>query len=201
MTDLKLNYPVGATPLNPDELNGLKLNYITTQSELNEAEQENIIKANVWCGKNIRKAEVLSEDFIRKLHSKMFGDVWKWAGKYRTSDKSIGLHWPQITTAVVNLCNDAQHWIDNKTYSWDELGSRFHHRLVQVHPFSNGNGRHARLMTDLLLLKNGQEAFSWGVKSSKGNLASVGELRGAYILALQEADRKKYAKLIEFVRT
>lgn len=201
MTDLKLNYPAGATPLDPDELNGLKLNYITTQGELNEAEQENIIKASVWCGKNTRKVDVLSEDFIRKLHSKMFSDVWKWAGKYRTSDKSIGVHWPQVSTSVMNLCADAKHWIDHQTYSWDELGARFHHRLVQVHPFPNGNGRHARLITDVLLLKNGQESFSWGAKSSKGNLTSAGELRNAYISALQEADRKRFAKLIEFVRT
>jgi fido (protein-threonine AMPylation protein) len=103
MTDLKLNYPPGATPLDPDELNGLKINYITTQGELNEAEQENIIKANVWCGKNIRKVDVLSEDFIRKLHSKMFSDVWKWAGKYRTSDKSIGVHWPQVSFRLLRF--------------------------------------------------------------------------------------------------
>lgn len=200
MTDLKLKYPEGATPLNLDELNGLKIDYITTQGELNTLEQENIIKAVTWMKKNLRKAQVLTEDFIRKLHTKMFNDVWEWAGTYRKSDKSIGIPWPQILTSIVNLCEDTQCWIDHQAYSWDEIGARFHHRLVQIHLFPNGNGRHARLMTDALLISHDQEPFSWGAKNKKGDLASVGQLRSAYISALQEADRKKYKKLIKFVR-
>ncbi len=201
MSKLILEYPTGATPLDPDEINGLIPSYVSSQGELNAAEQANILKAVIWVEKVKKKKETLSEIFVRELHTRMFKDVWRWAGKYRLSDKSIGIDWKQIPESIVRLCNDAKFWIENKTYNWDELGCRFHHRLVQIHPFANGNGRHARLMTDILLSLHGVEKFSWGSKEHRESIDQPTVLRKTYIEALQEADRRNFSRLIEFVRS
>jgi Fic-DOC domain mobile mystery protein B len=119
----------------------------------------------------------------------MFKDVWRWAGQYRRSDKNIGVAYEQIGVEVFKLCADAQYWIDHETYDWKELGARFHHKLVSIHPFPNGNGRHARLMTDVLMLSYEQKLFSWGADS---------KTREQYLEALREADRGRIAKLIAF---
>ncbi|MCG8531304.1 MAG: mobile mystery protein B [Desulfovibrionales bacterium] len=190
-------YPEGATPLDPDEMEGLKLSHITTRGELDRWEQENINDAMDWLERR-RKGDILTETFVLKLHSQMFGKVWGWAGKYRQSGKNIGVDWTTISVELRKLLGDVQYWIENGTYDSDEIAARFHHRLVAIHLFANGNGRHARLMADTLLtevLK--QEPFSWG----KDNLSKDGDVRKRYIKALKKADNHEYQPLFDFVRS
>jgi len=194
---MKIEYPDGATPLDRDEAEGLRLTHITTREQLNIFESENIRKAVVWT-RSGRTRDILSESFIRQLHQKMLGDVWTWAGKFRKTNKNIGVMWDQIGIDLRHLCEDVRFWIANDIYEPDEIAFRFHHRLVLIHPFSNGNGRLARLITDLLLeQKLDSNRFSWG----GGSLVSGGECRGQYISALRAADKGDYSQLSVFVRS
>lgn len=127
----------------------------------------------------------------------MFGKVWAWAGEYRRTNKNIGVDWVQISVQFRELLYDVRYWIDNKTYLLDEIATRFHHRLVQIHLFPNGNGRHARVITDVLLEKVlKRRPFSWG----SGNLIKEGDVRATYIQALRSADGSDYQELLDFVR-
>jgi Fic-DOC domain mobile mystery protein B len=199
MNDFKFEYPPGATPLNPNEIAGLRLSYISTQTELNAAEQDNILQGEKWAFAQKRK-DFLSEKFLRDLHIRMFGHVWKWAGTYRTSDKSIGVEWYKIPTEINQLLSDVRYWITHETYPIDEIAARLHHRLVWIHPFPNGNGRWARTMSDVLLFSLGHQRFSWGAHMQAGTLGEHGGARALYIRALQMADTKNYQPLLEFVR-
>jgi len=191
------DYPEGATPIDEDEKEGLLIPHISTREELNEWEQRNITDAYSWLDRTRRK-DFLSEKFIRTLHEKMFGKVWAWAGDYRRTDKNIGVDWTQIPIHFRQLLDDGRYWIDNETYPPDEIATRFHHSIVQIHLFPNGNGRHARVMTDVLLEKAfDQEPFSWG----SGNLIEEGDVRATYIQALRSADAHYYQPLLEFVRS
>jgi Fic-DOC domain mobile mystery protein B len=196
---IKLEYPPGATPLDPNEMNGLIPDYISTQGELNLLEQENILEAEAWArGKKTKSA--LTDQFIRELHKRMFKNVWKWAGLYRRSGKNIGVPAERIPEELRKLCYDTEYWIKNKTYPWDELGARFHHRLVWIHAFANGNGRHARLLTDILLMVHEQELFSWGAKRVPDG-DDPKQVRLEYLTALKEADQKIFDKLFVFMRS
>jgi Fic-DOC domain mobile mystery protein B len=193
----EFQYPVGATPLDPDEAAGLLLTHITTRSELDRWEQGNIIEALAWLDQT-KPSDILNEQFIRALHRRMFGRVWKWAGDFRQSDKNIGGPWHQVPMSVKNLCDDARLWINLREEEPDQVAVRFHHRLVSIHPFANGNGRHARLMTDVFLeavLK--RPKFTWG----SADLSKPGDARHRYIAALHEADQNNYVPLNKFVRT
>lgn len=190
-------YPTGATPLEPEELEELKIGHITTREELNRFEQDNINDALQWL-KIRRKSDVLTEKFIKTLHQKMFGKVWRWAGMFRRSGKNIGLDWVQMPVQLHTLLQDTRYWVEHKTYPEDEIAVRFHHKLVWIHLFPNGNGRHARLMTDIVLkdiLK--QKPFTWDVK----NFDTEDKVRNLYLNALRAADRGDYLKLLEFVRS
>lgn len=194
---MEFEYPEGATPLDPDETNGLQLTHITTRGELDRWEQDNILKALTWLDKT-KPTDILNERFVKILHQRMFGHVWKWAGQFRKSDKNIGGPWHQVPTSLRNLFDDTRLWIDQKEESPDQMAVRFHHRLVSVHPFPNGNGRHARLMTDLLLENVLQcPRFTWGSE----DLSRIGDARHRYIAALQAADEQKYAPLMDFARS
>jgi len=194
---MQIGCPEGATTLDPDEAEGLRLTHITTREQLNVFEQENIRRAMLWAA-TARPRELLTESFMRQLHRSMFGDVWRWAGEFRRTNKNIGVMRERIGIELRKLCEDVRFWIDHATFEPDEIAVRFHHRLVFIHPFVNGNGRHARLMTDLLLEKElGRPRFSWG--GSK--LESQGEVRDAYIRALRAADRRDYMPLLAFVRS
>jgi len=201
MTKVKLQFPPGATPLNLNESQGLKLSYISTQSELNAAEQDNIIQGERWAFAKKRK-EVLTEKFMRQLHKKMFGHVWTWAGTYRTSDKSIGTAWHKIPTEMTTLIEDVKYWITHETYPIDEIAVRMHHRLTWIHPFPNGNGRWARTVTDILLTSLDAPRFSWGshqnLHITKNNSSHV---REHYIHALKKADARSFTELLEFARS
>jgi len=193
-------YPKGATPLTRDELAGFIPSYITTQGELNTLERTNILAGQKWASKK-HVEDILSVGFIYGLHAKMFDQIWKWAGSPRTSDKNIGIPWSQIPTALPALLKNVETWIAGNVYPWDEIGARFHHRLVEIHVFANGNGRHARITTDLLLEKSGFPPFSWGANHGPLPLDEDGVTRTEYIEALREADQKKFARLVRFVRS
>jgi Fic-DOC domain mobile mystery protein B len=195
MIDLK--YPEGATPIDPDEAEGLLLTHITTQAELNRWEQDNIVEALAWIDKT-KPTNILNEQFIKQLHKRMFDNVWKWAGQFRRSDKNIGVSWHQVSTSLKNMCDDVPVWIQTQDESPEEMAVRFHHRLVWIHPFPNGNGRHARLMADIFLENVLHGApFTWG----KRDLSSPSESRSRYINALQEADNGNYIPLLEFAKS
>lgn len=194
---MNFDYPEGATPLDPDEAQGLLLSHITTRAELDRWEQENITEAEVWAFRRTPR-DILSDGFIKRLHKRMFSHVWRWAGECRATGKNIGVPAWQVGTELRTLCADAAAWLEYGSYSSDEIAVRFHHRLTIIHPFPNGNGRHARMMTDMLLvhlLK--QPRFTWG----SGNLVDAGECRRQYINALRAADRHDYGALLEFVRS
>ena len=194
---MRYNYPPGATPIDVDEAAGLLLPHITNRAELDRWKQDNIAEAETWAFRRKPK-ELLSIDFTCRLHTRMFGNVWKWAGKFRKSGKNIGVESWSIGSSLKNLLEDVTVWIQNNVYPPDEIAARFHHRLVSIHPFANGNGRHARLMADLLLVHLLRKPrFTWGSE----NLVQDGECRKRYICALQAADRHDYRPLLEFVRS
>lgn len=200
MNDFKLEYPPGATPLNPNEIAGLRLSYVSTQNELNAAEQDNILQGDAWAFAQKRK-DFLTEKFMRDLHKRMFGHVWKWAGTYRNSDKSIGVDWYKIPTEINKLIGDVSYWVTHETYSVDEIAARLHHRLVLVHPFPNGNGRWARTMADVLLHSLGHKRFTWGAAAMTGSLGEHSSVREQYIHSLRAADARNYTELLKFVRS
>lgn len=192
--------PDSATPLDTHELDGLIPSDIATRDHLNQAEQANIIEARAWAFSR-RQREVLTEAFVRAIHHRMFYRVWKWAGRYRKTEKNLGVTWLLIPEEISKLIADTRLWIADEIYGFDELGARFHHRLVSIHPFPNGNGRHARLLTDLLLAHRGQEPFSWGQKNKDENFGNDQDTRKSYIQSLQEADQYSFSALIRFVRS
>lgn len=195
MTDPLAEQDDASTPLSPEEREGLIPSYITLRGELNEAEQANILAADAWAFS--RKRDVLDEGFLNTLHKRMYGDVWRWAGTYRKSQKTIGIAFYRIPTELRKLLDDCRYWVKNNTYPPDEIGARFHHGLVSIHCYPNGNGRHARLAADLLLTALGRDRFSWG----SANLIDAGATRAAYVAALRTADNHDYAPLFAFVRS
>ncbi len=195
MSDL-FDEPDNATPLEPEERDGLLQTWITYRSELNEAEQANIAAGAAWAYRQ-RRWDILTDAFINQLHAKMFGDVWAWAGDYRPTERNIGIDPARIPVELRMALDDVGYWIENKTYPPDEIAVRLHHRLVAVHPFPNGNGRTARLMADLLVERLGQEPFTWGSVS----LTDVSETRTRYIAALKAADNHDIGPLLEFARS
>jgi Fic-DOC domain mobile mystery protein B len=189
--------PGHATPLTPEEQEGLKQTWITTRADLNEAEQINIDEAIAWTGK-LGDRELLTVEFVFDLHKRMFGDVWGWAGTRRNTGKNIGVDPPHIYLRLGGLLDDARFWIQDAVYPPDEIATRLHHGLVLIHPFANGNGRHARLMADALIVQLGGEVFTWG---GGGTLQDMGQLRNHYIHALRQADDHDFGELIAFVRS
>ncbi len=194
MISLGDGHDEGQTPLDADEVNGLLLNWVTTRGALNDVEHENIQKGITWASRSARRRRVLSDDFLRELHRRMFGDVWEWAGRYRLSEKNIGVAPHRIAESVRNLVDDAGIWMTHDIHRADERVARFHHRLVAVHPFPNGNGRFSRAAADLLMREIGEKPLSWGA-----GLGAV-EARARYIEALRAADAGSIGLLVEFIR-
>jgi Fic-DOC domain mobile mystery protein B len=184
-----------ATPLTPEEQRDLIPAHVAYRRELNEAEQENISRAQDWA--LARRRNLLTEKFVTDLHKQMLGDVWRWAGKFRRSDRNRGIPFYEISVALRQLLDEAKAWIEYKSWPPDEIAVRFHHRLVHIHPFPNGNGRHARLMADLLVMSLGGERFTWG----SAELQAVGDVRGRYIAALKAADNHDIGSLLVFARS
>ena len=184
-----------ATPLTPEERNGLIPTHVTLRNELNELEQQNILEADRWAFG--RKRNVANEAFLRGLHRRMFNRVWRWAGTYRTSERNLGVAHYRIEPELRLIIDDAQYWIEHQSYTNDELAMRFHHRLVSVHPFPNGNGRWSRLAADLLIVQRGGVRFTWG----RTSIQADGNARRAYIKALHAADNHNLAPLLKFARS
>lgn len=189
--------PDGATPLDPDEAAELIPTHITTRGELNAWEQANILDAEQWLATRRPTTSVIDMGFLRELHRRMFSGTWEWAGKFRKSMQNIGVAWEAVPERTQNLLADVQYWLDHETYPIDEIAARFHHMLVAIHPFPNGNGRHARFMADAFLRQVGVSPFTWGSAS----LDVKGAIRRQYIQALQAADAGDYGPLLCFIRT
>jgi Fic-DOC domain mobile mystery protein B len=184
-----------ATPITPEERNGLLPTNIISRSELNELEQQNILDADQWAFD--RKRAILDEAFLRGLHRRMFDRVWKWAGDFRTSERNLGIAPYLIQPELRQHLDDAKYWIKNGTYEPDELALRVKHRLVSIHPFPNGNGRWSRLAGDLLIVSLNEDRFTWG----SANLQAASDVRRAYIAALQAADNHDFEPLKIFSRS
>lgn len=188
----------GQTPLDPDEAAQLLRASITTRGELDIIEQDNIAQATRWAFARKRKPyALLNEPFLRRLHQRMFGDVWRWAGTYRQTPRNIGVDAWLIQQEIGLLLGDASYWVDHHTYEIDELCARFHHRLVAIHPFPNGNGRHARLAADILSVSLDAQPLGWG----RGLNLDATALRARYVEALRAADNADLDDLVAFARS
>lgn len=195
---MKFVFIDGATPIDDDEKHGLIPRHLQTQDELNAFENLNIAQAMPGAYK---QKNLLTINFLKALHKRMFGNVWRWAGQFRKTQKNIGVEAYRIESELYQLCGDTEFQIQHQSFNQDEIAVRCHHRLVFIHAFVNGNGRHARLMSDLLIQKLGNQVFSWGSKTYNHNdLSSLNNMRKAYILALKEADRGSYEPLLKFSR-
>jgi Fic-DOC domain mobile mystery protein B len=196
---LDLEYIEGQTPLEQDEIHGLLIPTIATRGELDEFEQNNIEKAIMWTMNRSFKADVIfNERFVRKLHIQMYGDVWSWAGEFRRTNKNLGEDWWKISIELKYLLDDVIYWCKNNTFPPDEIAIRFKHRLVSIHCFPNGNGRHSRLMADIIIEKIYKKPiFSWGAS----DLSKEGDTRKTYLRAVKTADNGNYNLLLEFARS
>jgi Fic-DOC domain mobile mystery protein B len=196
---LGLDYIAGQTPLDEDEKDGLLIPTIATRGELDEFEQQNIELAVQWSlMRNFKQADILSETFVRAVHRRMFKDIWAWAGEFRKTNKNIGVDKWLIPMELKNLLDDVIYWIEHNTYPSDEIAVRFKHRLVSIHCFPNGNGRHIRLMADIIIAKIFKRPiFSWGASTLFGE----GDSRAAYLKALKAADIGDYSLLLAFARS
>jgi Fic-DOC domain mobile mystery protein B len=189
-----IEYPEGATPLDPDELGGLRFKHVTTREQLDELEQANIESGLRWLARH--RGDVLTDDFALTLHRRLFGDVWNWAGSLRRTDKNIGIDPLHIRVELRTLIDDTRYWAEHSTYSPVESAVRFHHRLVFVHPFPNGNGRHARIMADAVLRRVFRaDPIDW---AGGHDLQRMNDRRIAYIAALKAADQGDFEPLLKF---
>ena len=196
---INYHYIEGQTPLDEDEKRDL-IPTLITREDLDAFEQENILEARKWIMQKsvLAKQDIFTEKFILGLHKRMYGHVWKWAGTYRKTNKNIGVESYRIPTELHQLLGDARYWLEHKTYPITDLAIIFHHRLVKIHLFPNGNGRHARLCADAIVAKYGGDKLTWGGGS---DLTKPDEIRKRYIAALREADRGDYKPLLAFARS
>lgn len=196
---LNLEYFGGQTPIDEDEKADILIPTIVNRGELDEFEQKNIEEAIRWLiGRKFTSEVVFTDQFVRKLHKQMYGHVWGWAGQFRKTDKNIGIDKRQIPLALRTLNDDAQFWIQNKEFPPDEIAIRYKHRIVSIHCFPNGNGRHSRLMADVIIEKIlGKALFTWG----SDNLVRDGSSRKEYLKAIRAADGGDYEPLINFARS
>ena len=195
---LELSYEDGQTPLSEEEKDGLLIKSITTHGELNEHEQLNIENAIQWMlNSKPKKDKILTEAFIKTVHKKMLGNVWSWAGEFRKTEKNIGVKWIKIGIDLKTLLDDTNYWIEKKTYPPDEIAIRFKHRLVNIHCFPNGNGRHSRIMADILIESFfGEKIFTW----NQSNMVKADKTRAEYIRAIREGDKGDINPLLKFAR-
>ena len=200
------DYPAGATPLDPDEAAGLIPTHIVNHGQLNEWELTNVLKGERWAfaqmggGRRRRypaTADLLTLEFIRELHRRMFGETWRWAGTFRSTEKNIGVDPSRISATLADLCADAKTQLEFSSYPLDDIAARLSHRLVSIHPFANGNGRLSRTFADLILVENGAARFTWGA----ANLVNESDTREKYLAALRDADARDYRALLAFVRS
>jgi Fic-DOC domain mobile mystery protein B len=195
---LMFGYQAGQTPLDPEQISGLKIKTIATQQQLNEFEQANINEALIWMTSKRKIKNLLSEKFIIQVHQRMFGLVWNWAGQFRRTETNLGVDWTKIRVELRQLVADVNFWVEYQSYLPDEVAIRFKHRLVAIHCFPNGNGRHSRLMADLIIQHVfGSAKFNWGQSS----LVEPSAQRSVYLKALKLADNGDYTELLKFARS
>ncbi len=196
---LNLTYNDAQTPLDEDEKEGLLIKSITTKGELDEFEQQNIEDAIQWSlTRKFKPEQILTETFIQKLHKRMYGKVWRWAGEYRKTNKNIGVDKIEIPVYLRSLLDDATYWLEENVYEPEELAIRFKHRLVSIHCFPNGNGRHSRMIADIIIEKIYQQpVFSWGSKS----ISDERDSREKYLTAIRKADKGEIQLLLKFARS
>ncbi len=199
MTNAFGDDPEGATPLDDEQMDGLRPSWVATRADLNVAEEQNIAAATEWA--LLRKwtpAQLLTESALLGLHRRMFAEVWTWAGTWRRADTNIGADWHFIRVQLRQLVDDTGVWVEYGSYPYDEIAVRFHHKLVAIHPFPNGDGRHARLAADILAVSLNQPPFSWGADT----LVSNNTARTDYLAALRLADAQySYGDLLKFARS
>jgi len=193
---MQFEYAPGATPIDPDEALDLIPKHISTQADLNAWEEMNIVEGANWIARQ-KIIQCLDEGLVREMHSRMFNKTWLWAGTFRKSAKSIGIDWTQIAVALKNLLDNTAYQIENQAVPIDEIVVRFHHQLLLIHAFPNGNGRHARLIADALIVNLGGKRFSWGGNTS---IATLGLTRQNYLSALRAADKGDITPLMLFAR-
>lgn len=194
-----IDNPEGATPLSPDDILGLKHKHVETREQLNELEAANILQGQIWASKlKVRTLEsIFVRDFIAELHRALFGDVWDWAGDFRLRELNIGVDPLNIPVELHNFLEDAKCWIEFNHYDHLELSARIQHRLVKIHPFVNGNGRHSRIFTDIVrvfLLK--EKPMKW----AEAKLENMTTERAAYISGLRKADGGDFTEFVEYLR-
>lgn len=195
---IDFEYISGQTPLDEDEKEGLLIESISSRGELDEFEQLNIEKAIEWSisSKFVEKI-ILTEGFVKTLHKQMFSEVWSWAGQFRKSNKNIGVDWTIIGIELKKLLDDAEFWIKNSSYNPDEIAIRFKHRLVKIHCFPNGNGRHSRMMADIIIESIFEkDVFDWRYSS----MVRADATREEYISAIKKADGGNIEPLLDFAR-
>jgi Fic-DOC domain mobile mystery protein B len=201
MNFLNQKYSDGNTPIQPEEAEQL-IPRISTMRELNEYEVLNILRAREWAfdSRTMKSTDPLEEPYVRELHHRMFDNVWKWAGTYRQTERNIGCDPKEILQRIPELLANTQYWLDNKTFSTDEALLRFHHQMTRIHPFANGNGRHARMVADVVAVKCGRAEFSWGAGK---DLVAKGDARAVYLAALRtlDANENDVISLLEFARS
>lgn len=186
----------GQTPLPPELQKGLKLKHIQNMGELDEFEEKNIAEGLVWLKKN--NENYRQYNFWEKLHKKLFGNVWSWAGKLRDHelDNPYFLLPHHIRPALKTLEDDFEYWLKKREISFNEIAARFHERIETIHPFPNGNGRFGRILVEHFCLKEKAEVPKWGMAIKNDPKLR----REKYIDALDEARRtKKYEVLIKFM--
>jgi Fic-DOC domain mobile mystery protein B len=199
MTDDLFAADESNTALGPEEQLDL-IPSLSTRAELNEAERANIHAARVWAmrPRTLKRSDLLTDAFARELHKRMFNQTWRWAGRYRKTEKNLGWEVARITEGMRNAFDDARAWMEFSTYSLYEAAVRLHHRLVVIHPWPNGNGRHSRLIADVMIAASKGEELTWG---SRGNLVAIGDARRRYIEAIQQADAGIFEPLLAFAQS
>ena len=195
VSDHLFQQPDNSTPLTAEEREGLKA-FAFTRTQLNSAERANVLVGGVWALRS--RKDWWTDEFLCELHVRMFGQVWAWAGDYRTTDKGIGDVPPyRVPMDVRQVMDDARAWAERASYEPQELAIRLHHRLVWIHPFINGNGRCTRMMADIVVKRMKSAPLTWG----GATLVETGPLRKAYLAALKAADRHDIAPLLAFARS
>jgi Fic-DOC domain mobile mystery protein B len=194
-------YSDGNTPIRAEEAEQL-IPRISTIGELNEYEAVNILRAREWAfeSRTMKTTDPLEEPYIRELHHRMFDNVWKWAGTYRQTERNIGCDPKEIVQRIPQLLASTRYWLENKTFSTDEALLRFHHQLTRIHPFANGNGRHARMIADVVAVRHGHAEFTWGAGK---DLVAAGDPRTRYLAALRalDANENDVKLLLDFARS
>jgi Fic-DOC domain mobile mystery protein B len=184
--------PSANSVITPEE-RALLLPSLSTRAQLNEVERLGINAARVWALRAtvLQRGDLLTEAFSRELHRRMFGGIWRGAGRYRTTGREPGWEPHRIAEGVGMFLDDTDGWLRFSTYPVHEAAVRLHQRLVAIHPWSNGNGRHARLMADVVVASHGEKPLTWGSRDPES-------ARRRYAEALRAAETGDVAPLLQF---